>query len=82
MLYMILKSRALEFVKSFILCEINEVNLILEDIFFEANTMDMKTKVNAPNDKAMMARGDFKVNKDSYGKRKQVKLGLDEPNER
>ena len=41
-LHVILKSRALEFVKSFILCTMFEVNLILGDTFFETHIVDVR----------------------------------------
>ena len=43
-LHVNLKSGALEFVKSFTLCEMDEVDLILGDIFFIAHTMYMRLK--------------------------------------
>ena len=43
-LHVNLKSRALEFVESFTLCEMDEVDLILGDIFFEAYTVDVRRK--------------------------------------
>ena len=39
-----LKSGALEFVESFTLCEMDEVDLILGDTFFEAHTVDVRHK--------------------------------------
>ena len=43
-LHVNLKSGALEFVESFTLCEMDEVDLILGDTFFEAHTMDVRRK--------------------------------------
>ena len=43
-LHVNLKRGALEFVESFILCEIDEVDIILGDIFFEAYAVDVKCK--------------------------------------
>ena len=39
-----LKNGALEFVESFTLCEMDEVDLILGDTFFEAHTVDVRCK--------------------------------------
>ena len=44
-LHVNLKSGALEFVESFILCEMDEVDLILGDTFFEAHTVDVRLKM-------------------------------------
>ena len=43
-LHVNLKSGALEFVESFTLCEMDEVDLILGDTFFEAHTVDVRRK--------------------------------------
>ena len=43
-LHVNLKSRALEFVESFTLCEMNEVDLILMDSFFEVHRVDVRCK--------------------------------------
>ena len=43
-LHVNLKSGSLKFVESFTLCEMDEVDLILGDTFFEAHTMDMRPK--------------------------------------
>ena len=44
-LHVNLKIGALEFVESFTLCEMDEVDLILEDTFFEVHTVDVKCKL-------------------------------------
>ena len=44
-LHVNLKSGALEFVESFTLCEMDEVDLILGDTFFEAHTVDVRHKL-------------------------------------
>ena len=44
-LHVNLKSGALEFVESFTLCEMNEVDLILGDTFFEAHIVNMRRKL-------------------------------------
>jgi hypothetical protein len=41
----ILECEKLEFRESFILCELDEINLILGDTFFEAHTVDVKQKL-------------------------------------
>ena len=43
-LHVNLKSGALEFVESFALCEMDEVDLILGDTFFEAHIVDVRCK--------------------------------------
>ena len=43
-LHVNLKSGALEFVESFTLCEMDEVDLILGNTFFEAHTVDVRRK--------------------------------------
>ena len=43
-LHVNLKSGALEFVESFTLCEMDEVDLILGDTFFEAHIVDVRLK--------------------------------------
>ena len=43
-LHVNLKSGALEIVESFILCEINEMDLILKDTFFEVHIVDVRRK--------------------------------------
>ena len=44
-LHVILKFKTLEFVESFTLCEMNDVNLILRDFVFEIHTVDVRHKV-------------------------------------
>jgi hypothetical protein len=43
-IHVTLKCRMLEFKENFILCNIDEINLILDDTFFEAHTMDVWQK--------------------------------------
>ena len=43
-LHVTLKSGALEFVENFTLCEMDEVDLILGDTFFETHTVDVRRK--------------------------------------
>ena len=41
-LHMTLKSWALEFVESFTRCEMDEIDLMLGDMFFEAHIIDVR----------------------------------------
>ena len=45
MLDVILECEKLEFRESFILCELDEINLIFGEAFFEAHTVDVKQKL-------------------------------------
>jgi hypothetical protein len=67
-----LKCGTLEFTKNFTLCEMDEVDLILGDTFFETHTVDVRRK---PIRLVVCCNG-----KDSYGRRRQVEFGLDRPN--
>jgi hypothetical protein len=67
-----LKYGILEFTKNFTLCEMDEVDLILGDTFFEIHTVDVRRK---PIRLVVCRNG-----RDSYGGRRQVEFGFDRPN--
>jgi hypothetical protein len=76
-----LKCGTFEFKENFTLCEMDEVDLILGDTFFETHTVDVRRKpvrvVLCRNGK----KNNFEVDEGSYGGRKQAEFGLDRPND-